>query len=99
MASSIPIFRLVLNRGVSYEEVQNHPNVQEIVINETVDAISKGIKYKRLNVPLFQINDSNYIIGLDKIQWRSSLQNALKYYEKKEEYNKCSEIVTLIKLL
>jgi hypothetical protein len=66
---------------------------------ELVDAVKDGIKRRRRNISLFVINDSNYIVGLDKKEWKPSLQSALKYYEIKEEYNKCSEIVNLIKSL
>ena len=99
MARQIPVFRLVLDRGISYEDVQENPYVQEVVMREVVDAIKDGIKRKRRNVSLFQVNDSNYVIGLDKKQWKPSLESALKYYEEHEEYNKCSEIVKLMNSL
>ncbi len=99
MGRPIPVFRLVLDRGVSYEDVQENPYVQEVVMKEVVDAIKDGIKRKRRNISLFQINDSNYVIGLDKKQWKPSLESALKYFEEKEEYNKCSEIVKMINSL
>ena len=99
MARQIPVFRLVLNRGVSYEDVQKDSYVQEVVMSEVINAIKDGIKRKHRNISLFQINDSNYVIGLDKKQWKPSLQSALKFYEEKEEYNKCSEIVKLINSL
>ena len=99
MARQIPVFRLVLDNGVSYEDVQENPYVQEVVMKEVVDAIKDGINRKRRNISLFQINDSNYVIGLDKKQWKPSLESALKYYEKQEEYNKCSEIVKMMNSL
>lgn len=99
MARQIPVFRLVLDRGVSYEDVQENPYVQEVVMREVVDAIKDGIKRKRRNISLFQVNDSNYVIGLDKKQWKPSLESALKYYERHEDYSKCSEIVKLMNSL
>jgi hypothetical protein len=99
MARVIPVFRLVLDHDVSYSDVEQNPYVRDVVMNELVDAVKDGIKRRRRNISLFVINDSNYIVGLDKKEWKPSLQSALKYYEIKEEYNKCSEIVNLIKSL
>jgi hypothetical protein len=99
MARIIPVFRLVLDHDVSYSDVEQNPYVRDVVMNELVDAVKDGIKRRRRNISLFVINDSNYIVGLDKKEWKPSLQSALKYYEIKEEYNKCSEIVNLIKSL
>lgn len=99
MARIIPVFRLVLDHDVSYSDVEQNPYVRDVVMSELIDAVKDGIKRRRRNISLFVINDSNYIVGLDKKEWKSSLQSALKYYEIKEEYNKCSEIVNLIKSL
>jgi hypothetical protein len=99
MARVIPVFRLVLDHDVSYSDVEQNPYVRDVVMSELVDAVKDGIKRRRRNISLFVINDSNYIVGLDKKEWKPSLQSALKYYEIKEEYNKCSEIVNLIKSL
>jgi hypothetical protein len=99
MARVIPVFRLVLDHDVSYSDVEQNPYVRDVVMSELVDAVKDGIKRRRRNISLFVINDSNYIVGLNKKEWKPSLQSALKYYEIKEEYNKCSEIVNLIKSL
>lgn len=99
MARIIPVFRLVLDHDVPYSEVEKNPQVREVVMNELVDAVKDGIKRRRANISLFVINDSNYIVSLDKKQWKPSLQSALQHYEEKEEYNKCSEIVKLINSL
>jgi hypothetical protein len=99
MARQIPVFRIVLDHGITFEDVEKNPEVQAAVMSELIDAVKDGIKRRRRNISLFVINDSNYIVGLDKKEWKPSLQSALKYYEIKEEYNKCSEIVNLIKSL
>ena len=99
MARVIPVFRLVLDHDVSYSDVEQNPYVRDVVMNELVDAVKDGIKRRRANISLFVINDSNYIVSLDKKQWKPSLQSALQHYEKKEEYTMCSEIVKLINSL
>lgn len=99
MARVIPVFRLVLDHDVSYSDVEQNPYVRDVVMSELVDAVKDGIKRRRANISLFVINDSNYIVSLDKKQWKPSLQSALQHYEKKEEYTMCSEIVKLINSL
>jgi hypothetical protein len=96
MSKPIPILRLTLDEGVTYDDVKNNPQIVSIVMDELVGAVKDGIKSKRRNVPLFQINNSNYIVSLDKKQWKPSLESALKHYENKEEYIKCSEIKKMI---
>jgi hypothetical protein len=99
MARQVPVFRVVLDHGVTFDDVEQNPEIQAAVMSELVDAVKDGIKRRRRNISLFQINDSNYIVGLDKKQWKPSLESALKYYEIREEYNTCSEIVKLISSL
>jgi hypothetical protein len=99
MARQVPVFRVVLDHGVTFDDVEQNPEIQAAVMSELVDAVKDGIKRRRRNISLFQINDSNYIVGLDKKQWKPSLESALKYYEVREEYNTCSEIVKLISSL
>ena len=99
MARQVPVFRVVLDRGVTFDDVEQNPEIQAAVMSELIDAVKDGIKRRRRNISLFQINDSNYIVGLDKKQWKPSLESALKYYEIREEYTTCSEIVKLINSL
>jgi hypothetical protein len=96
MSRQVPIFRIVMGNNVSYEDIQDVPEVKQILMKELLCAIKDGIKKRRANVSLFQINDSNYIIGLNKKEWKPSLETALKYYEDQEEYKVCSEIKQII---
>lgn len=96
MARQVPIFRLVMGENASYDAIKDIPEVQKVVMDELIDAIKDGIKRRRANISLFQINDSNYIVGLDKKQWKPSLETALKYYEAQEEYKVCSEVKKII---
>jgi hypothetical protein len=96
MSRQVPIFRIIVGEDVSYEDIQDVPEVKQILMKELLYAIKDGIKKRRANVSLFQINDSNYIIGLNKKQWKPSLETALKYYEDQEEYKVCSEIKQII---
>ncbi len=96
MARQVPIFRLVMGENASYDAIKDIPEVKKVVMDELINAIKDGIKRRRANISLFQINDSNYIVGLDKKQWKPSLETALKYYEAQEEYKVCSEVKKII---
>ena len=96
MSRQVPIFRIVMGENVSYEYIQDIPEIKQILMKELIDAVKDGIKKRRANISLFQINDSNYIIGLNKKEWKPSLETALKYYEDQEEYKVCSEIKQII---
>ncbi len=74
MARQVPVFRVVLDRGVTFDDVEQNPEIQAAVMSELIDAVRDGIKRRRRNISLFQINDSNYIVGLDKKQWKPSLE-------------------------
>ena len=52
MKRKIPVFRLSMGDGSSYEQVSEHPMVKKIVIEETIFAIKEGIKKKKKSIPL-----------------------------------------------
>jgi hypothetical protein len=99
MARVVPTFILTLTNGASFIDVSEDKNVREIVMKEVIEAVKEGIKAKKNNISLFKINDSGYVVGLDKEQWKPSLESALNHYEELEQYNKCSEIKKMIDLL
>jgi hypothetical protein len=91
----IPVFHLQLNNS-TYESFQQHPTVKKIVIEELVFAIKDGVTKRKKSVSLFQMNNTNLILELDRENWKKSLQNAIDYFVNSEEYEKCQEIKDLI---
>lgn len=99
MARKIPTIRITLTSGANYEHVIKDDYVRVSIIKESVLAIKEGLKNKRKSTPLFIINDGDFIFHLEKNQWKTSLEIALKHYESLEEYTMCSEIHDIIKSL
>ena len=97
MKRKIPVFRLSMGDGSSYEQVSEHPMVKKIVIEETIFAIKEGIKKKKKSIPLFQISGTTTYVELEKEKWQPTLEKMLETYIQEENYDKCIEIRDLIK--
>ena len=95
----IPTFRLSITENVNYDYIATIPEIKEAVMEETVNAIKDGVYTKKKKISLFSLANSDYYIELEKRQWKLSLQHALDYYVKTEDYNKCIECRDLIQKL
>jgi hypothetical protein len=96
MKRKIPVFRVSVQSGADYSQLEEHPEVKEIVIEEVIVAIKEAIKTKKTSISLFEVANSGYYIELKKEQFKPSLENALEYFLEKEEYNRCAECRDLI---
>lgn len=99
MKRRVPVFRVNVRPGASYEMLTEVPGIKEVIIEETVLAIKEGIKKKKKSIPIFEIAGSNYYVEIEKNNWKSSLENAIEYYVELEDYNKCIECRDLINQL
>lgn len=99
MKRKVPVFRVSLSSGASYEQLVEIPQVKQAVIEETVLAIKHGIKTKKKSIPLFEIAGSDCYVELKKEQWKSSLENAISFYLESEDYDKCIECRDLMNAL
>ena len=97
MKRRIPVFKITLGDGATYEQVSEHPTIRKVVIEETVFAIREGIKKNKKSILLFQVAGTTTYIELDKDQWKTSLENVLNHYVDEEDYDKCIEVRDLIK--
>jgi hypothetical protein len=96
MKRKIPVFRVSVQSGADYGQLEEHPGVKEVVIEEVIVAIKEAIKTKKTSISLFEVANSGYYIELKKEQFKSSLESALEYFIEKEEYNRCAECRDLI---
>jgi hypothetical protein len=95
----VPVFRVSLQSGTSYKVLSEAPAIIQVVLEETVLAIKHGVAKNKKSIPLFEVAGSEYYIELQKDKWKPSLEKALEYYLKKEEYDKCIECRDLINKL
>lgn len=99
MRRKIPIFKVNLPPGMTYNAIAQIPEIVEVVLDETVFAIKEGINRNKKSISLFEVANTEYYIELKKDKWKPSLEKALEYYIKKEEYKKCAECRDLINQL
>ena len=99
MRRKIPLFKVFVQEGASYNQLSQIPAIQEAVREEAILAIGDGIKNNKTSISLFNIDGSEYCIELDKSNWKPTLENVLKHYIEVEDYTKaiiCRDL--LIKL-
>ena len=67
-----------------------------IMMKSLVSNIAEGIADNLESVNVAEIKHHDVIISVSKDEWKSGLENAIKYYIKTEEYEVCSKIQKLI---
>ena len=90
------MFKVNVEPGASYDQLNEMPEVKEVVIEEVINAIRDAIKRKKSKIELFEVADSDYYLELDKNKFKTSLETAIEYFVEKEEYDKCIECRDLI---
>ena len=71
-------------------------NSKKIIYKSLVEGVSEAIKDNRDKIRICEIKNQNVYITVEKKDWKESLDNALKFYINKEEYEECSKIKNLI---
>ena len=88
MVSSRRIPILSVNEELSSKKTQ--------VYRSLIEGISEAIKTKKNKIRLCEVKNSNVYITVEKSDWKDSLDRALQFYVKREEYEECSKIKKLI---
>jgi hypothetical protein len=99
MKRQIPVFRVNVQPGASYDQLHEIPEVKEVVIEDFIVAVREAIRRKKSSIELFEVANSDYYLELKKDQFKSSLETALEYFIEKEEYDRCIECRDLINKL
>ena len=89
MTRRIPIFEY--NEELSSKKIQ--------VYKSLIEGVSEAIKADKEEIKLCEVKNTNIFITVEKPKWKSSLDSALQFYEKNEEYEQCSKIKNLINKL
>jgi hypothetical protein len=99
MRRKIPVFRINMKPDASYSQIAEIPELKQIIMEETVFAITDGMNKNKKTISLFEVAESNYYIQLDKNNWKPALSTALEYYIEREDWDKCIKCRDLIKKL
>ena len=78
------------------KELSNSKEFQDIIMNDAFYSIKEAIAKKWNKVELFNIINLSIIIEISDIGFSSALSKISKYFEIKEDYEKCAEIKKLI---
>ena len=84
----------------SVKELENTPNLKNIIFTELYEAIKDTADNPtKKTATLFEINDSGTILDIAESDWVTALEEAIVFFEQKEEYEKCNLYKTLINQL
>lgn len=72
---------------------------EDIVYERVIVAVKEGIESKRDIIRLFELNGSGVYLTSEKEDWKPGLENAMKFFEEVEQYEKCAVCRDLIKKL
>lgn len=77
-------------------EIKDLEGFKKIVLNEALEAIEHAINGKKKEVDLFELKDDCCYLVLDKQYYKPVLDKALKYFEIRQEFEKCARCKTLL---
>lgn len=95
----VPILSITSNAPYDKDHLINHKEFNKALFTEVVYAIKEGIEKKKTLVTLFELHTTGYVIDLEKESWKVSLESAINYYQKLEDYETCAKCMNLIKKL
>ena len=69
---------------------------QEFIYNRIVQAVAEGVMFGVDSLRLFELNGTGTYMTSNRVDWKSGLQPALKYFEITEQYEKCVRVRDLM---
>ena len=95
--------REILTLEILYDEKEalneliGSQDFHQLLLDEAIKVIEESIKNKKTEVKLFLISNLDCFIILEKSNFPKVLSKAIEFYEGKEDYDKCAELVKLKK--
>ncbi len=96
MKKRIPIFKLT-----SLTNPDTKPSIQKSLYKQILSEIKSNISSSKDSITVAHISDEReyYDIVLDRSDFKTNLTTILHYHEEQEDYEKCSEIQSIISQL
>jgi len=82
----------------SREELQEfalNSEFNQFILENTLEPLKYAINKNKTQCILFVVGDGDYKVIVKKNQYKTILDRAIEYFENKEDYNKCNELVKL----
>ena len=95
----IPNIEIKYSNKRQLKELQNKEGFRNLVMRDSFKSIKEAIKNKWRTVELFNIVNLSVIIKISYLYYPSALKKISKYFEIKEEYEKCAEIKNILSSL
>jgi hypothetical protein len=100
MKRRIPIFKLT-----NLTNPETKPSIQKSLYKQILNEIQANISSSKDNIIIAHVQDEQefgghyYDIILDRKDFKTNLTTILHYHEEQEDYEKCSEIQSIISQL
>lgn len=96
MKRRIPIFKLT-----SLTNPETKPTIQKSLYKQILNEIQSNISSSKNSITIAHVQDEKeyYDIVLDRKDFKTNLSTILNYHENQEDYEKCSEIQSIISQL
>ena len=78
-------------------ELISSEDFNRLMFEEAIATIKNALSKKRETARMFYIPNLDCSVLLEKRNFKLVLDNAIKFYEQQEEYDKCAKLVTLKK--
>lgn len=78
-----------------FSVISKNEIVRELVYTNTFEGIREAVKKRSKNARVIEINSSGQYITIEEEDFKLALDNTLSYYEQREDYETCAEIVEL----
>ena len=88
---------LVIYEQDQIDSLKNSVEFKTFIFENILISIKEAIKNKLNEIKILNVINFNYILTINKTQFKDILNNILKFYEEQEKYLECEEITKLIK--
>lgn len=88
----IPILNIYPLKGASPEVLFETYHLKTFVYTETPKAIEEALRTRKQVATLFQVNNQDAFIEIQKEDWSTAIDKCIAYQSEKEQYELCSEL-------
>ena len=92
----LTIIEIVYNNYEDLKKLASKEDFRTFIIKDSLQTIASAIQNDLEKVELFNIFNLSLVVELDKSNYKSVLNNIIKYYIEEENYERCNQIKKLI---
>jgi len=92
----IPNIEIKYSNKRQLKQLKNKEGFRNLIMRDSFESIKEAIKNKWKTVELFNIINLSIIIKISSLYYPSALRKISKYFEIREEFEKCAEIKKIL---